>query len=141
MHVSGGFKRLSRWSCVEKEPDGSTYPTLSCPSASLLHPRVCLGVRVDLDMKMDFPSLFTLSLSLFVSIYSFYTRYNFLRERTNRFSLLRRALITYLDAAREKLRRSTYVPKSLCGAPVKKTIQLCRSIVNAARRGSFLDDV
>ena len=86
-------------------------------------------------------ALYSLSLSLFVSIYSFYTRYNFLRERTNRFSLLRRALITYLDAAREKLRRSTYVPKSLCGAPVKKTIQLCRSIVNAARRGSFLDDV
>ena len=83
---------------------------------------------------------YSLSLSL-SPFYSFYTRYNFLRERTIRFSLLRRALITYLDAAGEKLRRSTYVPKSLCGAPVKKTIQLCRSIVNAARRGSFLDDV
>lgn len=55
VHVSGGFKRPSRWSCVGKEPDGSTYPTFL---VLLLPPPTCLSARLGPDTKMDFPSLF-----------------------------------------------------------------------------------
>lgn len=50
VHVSGGFKRPSRWPCVGWKRTQMARPTP--PSL----PPTCLAARAGLDMKMDFPS-------------------------------------------------------------------------------------
>lgn len=117
VHVSGGFKRPSRWPCVGWKRTQMARPTP--PSL----PPTCLAARAGLDMKMDFPSpSLAPSTCLSVSFHPSPSPPSLLpssftppqrTRRTNRFP--HPARVNNVSwCGREKLARSTYVPKSLC---------------------------